>query len=108
MLDPFKHLTIFQDNVFCIELKPCFKMRNTIFTTKNKRHAFRLAIQKMDLLRAFYLLASSSRNFASISLLGGYDGKLEGSQANGFVVKNCQTGEYLIVNEENSCYYFIM
>lgn len=35
------------------------------------------------------LLASSSRNFASNSLLGGYFGKLEGSQATGSVVKNC-------------------
>lgn len=37
-----------------------------------------------------YLLASSSRNLASISLLGGYLGKLEGSQAIGLVVKNCK------------------
>ena len=34
------------------------------------------------------LRASSSRRFASNSLLGGYLGKLEGSQASGFVVKN--------------------
>jgi len=32
-------------------------------------------------------LAASSRCFVSISLLGGYIGKLEGSQAKGFVVK---------------------
>lgn len=35
-----------------------------------------------------YLLASSSRSLASNSLLGGYLGKLEGSQARGLVVKN--------------------
>uniref|UniRef100_A0A7C8Z5H8 Uncharacterized protein n=1 Tax=Opuntia streptacantha TaxID=393608 RepID=A0A7C8Z5H8_OPUST len=34
------------------------------------------------------LLASSSLNFASSSLLGGYFGKLEGSQGSGFVLKN--------------------
>nr|GMC72793.1 hypothetical protein Iba_chr03bCG14860 [Ipomoea batatas] len=38
--------------------------------------------------RAACLCTSSSRNFASISLLGGYFGKLEASQANGFVVKS--------------------
>lgn len=37
-----------------------------------------------------YLLASSSRNLASISLLGGYLGRLDGSQATGLVVKNCK------------------
>lgn len=36
------------------------------------------------------LLASSSRNFAFISLLGGYFGKLDGSQASGSVLKYCQ------------------
>jgi len=35
-----------------------------------------------------YLLASSSRTLASNSLLGGYFGKLEGSQGRGFVEKN--------------------
>lgn len=35
-----------------------------------------------------HLLASSSLNFASNSLLGGYFGKLEGSQGRGSVVKN--------------------
>ena len=37
------------------------------------------------------LLASSFRTFASNSLLGGYFGKLEGSQASGFIIKNCNT-----------------
>lgn len=36
------------------------------------------------------LLASSSRRLASISLLGGYFGRLEGSQAKGLVLKNCK------------------
>lgn len=35
-----------------------------------------------------YLLASSSLILASNSLLGGYFGKLEGSQGSGFVEKN--------------------
>lgn len=35
-----------------------------------------------------YLLASLSRAFISKSLVGGYLGKLEGSQGRGFVVKN--------------------
>ena len=35
-----------------------------------------------------YLLDSSSRSLASNSLLGGYLGKLDGSQGRGFVVKN--------------------
>lgn len=59
-----------------------------------------------------HLLDSSSLSFASISLLGGYLGKLEGSQACGFVVKNCQetsasrqhatsnTAHYMIINKE--------
>src|SRR6185503_8104429 len=34
-------------------------------------------------------LASSSLRFASISLLGGYFGRLDGSHAKGSVVKNC-------------------
>lgn len=34
------------------------------------------------------LLVSSSRSLASNSLLGGYFGKLDGSQGRGFVVKN--------------------
>lgn len=38
-----------------------------------------------------YLLASSSLLLASISLLGGYCGRLEGSQAKGSVLKNCKT-----------------
>uniref|UniRef100_A0A7I4AZ37 Uncharacterized protein n=1 Tax=Physcomitrium patens TaxID=3218 RepID=A0A7I4AZ37_PHYPA len=38
-----------------------------------------------------HLRASSSRIFASNSLLGGYCGKLDGSYARGFVVKNCTT-----------------
>lgn len=35
-------------------------------------------------------LASSSRRLASISLVGGYFGRLEGSQAYGSVLKNCR------------------
>lgn len=35
-----------------------------------------------------HLLASSSRSLASNSLLGGYFGKVDGSQGRGFVVKN--------------------
>lgn len=42
-----------------------------------------------------YLLSSSSLNLASISLLGGYLGNPEGSQANGWVVKNCCKKEKL-------------
>lgn len=38
-----------------------------------------------------HLLASSSRTFASNSLLGGYFGKLEGSQGRGFIAKNCKS-----------------
>lgn len=34
-------------------------------------------------------LASSSLRFASISLLGGYFGRLDGSHPKGSVVKNC-------------------
>jgi len=45
-----------------------------------------------------YLLASSSRRFASNSLLGGYLGKLEGLQAYGFVVKNYRHNSKLMVN----------
>jgi len=45
-----------------------------------------------------YLRASSSRRFASNSLLGGYLGKLEGLQAYGFVVKNYRHNNRLIAN----------
>jgi len=38
-------------------------------------------------------LASSSLRFASISLLGGYWGRLDGSHAWGSVVKNCMQSE---------------
>ena len=44
-----------------------------------------------------YLLSSSSRSLASISLLGGYFGKLDGSQGRGFVVKNWN-GKVQIIN----------
>lgn len=44
-----------------------------------------------------YLRASSSRRFASNSLLGGYLGKLEGLQAYGFVVKNYKRNSAVIV-----------
>lgn len=52
--------------------------------------------RKCEHLDIIYLRASSSRSFASISLLGGYFGKLEGSQGNGFVVKNCMGTTFLI------------
>ena len=45
-----------------------------------------------------YLLASSSLRLASISLLGGYWGRLEGSQAKGSVLKNCKTQIILGMN----------
>jgi hypothetical protein len=37
--------------------------------------------QKLKSIVVIHLLASSSRSLASISLLGGYLGRLEGSQA---------------------------
>ena len=40
-------------------------------------------------LNDVYLLASSSRSFELISLLGGYFGKLEGLHGKGLVLKNC-------------------
>lgn len=42
------------------------------------------------------LRASSSLLFESNSLLGGYFGKLEVSQARGFLVKNCKTSSNII------------
>ena len=48
------------------------------------------------------LLASSSLNFTSISLLGGYFGKLDGSQAYGSVIKNCKQETKYFTN------YFIL
>jgi hypothetical protein len=42
-------------------------------------------------------LASSSLRFASISLLGGYWGKLDGSHACGSVLKNCVYGEKHVI-----------
>ena len=42
------------------------------------------------LFHIIYLLASSSRSFASNSLLGGYFGKLEGSHGSGLEEKNCK------------------
>ena len=38
-----------------------------------------------------YFLSSSFRSLASNSLLGGYFGKLDGSQGRGSVLKNCRT-----------------
>ena len=43
---------------------------------------------KRVLEKVTYRRASSSLNFASNSLLGGYLGRTDGSHANGFVVKN--------------------
>lgn len=43
-----------------------------------------------------YLRASSSRTLASNSLLGGYFGKLKGSQGSGFVVKNWNEAGWII------------
>lgn len=51
-----------------------------------------------------YLLASSSRTLASNSLLGGYLGKVEGSQGCGLVVKNCEKGS----NNINSSFLEIL
>ena len=49
-----------------------------------------LAIEDFErgLEKLAYRRASSSLNFASNSLLGGYLGRIDGSHANGFVVKN--------------------
>ena len=47
-------------------------------------------------------LASSSRRLASISLVGGYFGRLEGSQAYGSVLKNCRTSQInIFFNKQN-------
>ena len=56
---------------------------------KIKQKKYILFSHEKALSYNMYLLASS-RTFASISLLGGYLGKVEGSQASGFAVKNCK------------------
>lgn len=56
-------------------------------------HLYLLELWNMH--KRVYLLASSSRSLTSNSLLGGYFGKLAGSQGNGFVVKNW-TAEFTI------------
>jgi hypothetical protein len=52
-----------------------------------------------DICNITYLLASSSRTLTSNSLLGGYFGKLDGSQGRGFVVKNCKKAEQMKINK---------
>jgi len=64
----------------------------TIVITTDKNHCLCLKINTVNLYQ--YLLASS-RNLASISLLGAYFGKLDGSQGTGSDVKNCKKmGKY--------------
>jgi hypothetical protein len=48
-----------------------------------------IILNKEASVKVAYRLASSSLLFASISLLGGYFGRLDGSHAKGSVVKNC-------------------
>lgn len=52
-------------------------------------------------------LASSSLRFASISLLGGYLGRLDGSHAKGSAVKNCthrKLTEGINTQHQKTCY----
>jgi hypothetical protein len=62
-------------------------------------HCFFLNIESTKIR---YLLVASSRILASISLLGGYFGKLDGSQGKGSDVKNCQkNGEKFKMENHN-------
>lgn len=62
---------------------------NKASSQKNNKKQTYIEQKQKQKSRHSYLRASSSRLLASISLLGGYFGRSEGSQAKGSIMKNC-------------------